>query len=241
MKNSSDLLREHSIRSEYATDYSEKITLLMINLQDALLTLNIEAVRRVASNAEQIKDIKILVEEEDVNILKLYMASTITSFVSISIQNGLPKDVAEIKKKTIYKQIAHCHDNAELTNCHIQFVEELIEAINQYSIKRYSPIVKMAIEYIHNNKFRFIYSKDVAVATKVNRSYLSKRFSEEVGQTITGYIHLVKMELAIELMGSNLYRYNEIAELLGYANYPYFNKVFKKFYSKTPHAYMRER
>ncbi|WP_138750800.1 helix-turn-helix domain-containing protein [Paenibacillus sinopodophylli] len=240
MKKNLDLLKEHSIRAEYASDYSEKITLLMINLQDALLTLNLEAVRRLASNAEEIKDIKLLVEEEDVDVLKLYMASSISSFVSISIRNGLPKDVAEIMKKNLFKKIARCHKNIELTNCHIQFVEELIEAINRYSIKRYSSIVKMAIEYIHNNKFTFIYSKDVANATKVNRSYLSKKFSEEVGQTITDYIHRAKMELAIELMGSNLYHYNEIAELLGYANYPYFSKVFKKLYTKAPHAYMRD-
>jgi AraC-like DNA-binding protein len=50
----------------------------------------------------------------------------------------------------------------------------------------------------------------------------------------------LEMDLAIELMQSNLYRFNEISELLGYANYPYFSKVFKKLHAKTPHDYMKE-
>jgi YesN/AraC family two-component response regulator len=28
--------------------------------------------------------------------------------------------------------------------------------------------------------------------------------------------------------------------LLGYANYPYFSKVFKKLHANPPHAYMKE-
>jgi YesN/AraC family two-component response regulator len=237
--NNESLLQSLSIRSEYETDFSEKTTKLKMTLEDAILSGNMEAVRQVASDAEHIKDIKILLDE-DLDILKLYIASKITSFVAISIKRGLPKDEAELIKKKYYTRIAQCRNKEELTNDQFQIVKELIEATNRYSLHRYSPIVKMAIEYIHNNKFTFIFSKDVSDAIKVNRSYLSKKFSEEVGETITDYIHRIKMDLAIELMQSNVYRFNEIAELLGYANYPYFSKVFKKIHSKTPHAYIKD-
>lgn len=237
MRLAESLFEELSIRSEYDTDFSEKSTKLKLALENAILLGNLEMVQQIAFEAEEIKDLKIIFEE-DLDIVKLYIASTITSFVNISIRYGLPKDVSQITKKRYYTKIAHCNSKEELLHHYFQIVEELIEAINKYSIKDYSPIVKMAIEYIHNNKFRFIYANDVSNAIKVNRSYLSKIFKEEVGQTITDYIHKVKMDLAIELMESNLYKYNEIAELLGYANYSYFSRVFKKLNCKTPYKYM---
>ncbi len=38
------------------------------------------------------------------------------------------------------------------------------------------------------------------------------------------------MDFAIELLKSNIYHYNEIAEVLGYQNYSYFSRIFKKYY-----------
>jgi YesN/AraC family two-component response regulator len=232
------LLKDHSLRSEYADDYSEKSTTLKILLENAILTGNVEIVREVASKSEQIKDLKILLDE-DLNIIKLYVASNISSFVETAERNGLPKDVAEVEKKKYFTKIADCNSKNELANLNFGIVEDLINAMNRYSMKKYSPIVKLSIEYIHNNKFKFLYAKDVSSAIKVNRSYLSKKFKDEVGENITDYIHRVKMDFAIELMESNIYKYNEIAELLGYANYSYFSRVFKKLHGKTPNEYVK--
>ncbi len=240
MKYSDFLLKDLSIRSEYEEDFSKKSTMLKIILDNAILSGNVELAKQVASKAEQIKDLRILYDE-DLNIVKLYIASSITSFVEIFIKNGLPKDVAESKKKKYYEKISRSNNKQELMHLHFEIVEELIVAINRTSIKQYSQIVKMATEYIHNNKFRFLYAKDVSSAINVNRSYLSKKFKDEVGLTITDYIHRVKMDLAIELMESNIYKYNDISELLGYTNYYYFSKVFKKLYSKTPCEYMKNK
>jgi YesN/AraC family two-component response regulator len=237
MNSTESLLKDLSIRSEYAEDYSEKSTVLKILLENAILTGNVEIVKQAAAKSEEIKDLKILFDE-DLNIMKLYIASSVSSFVEISIKNGLPKDVAETEKRKYFTKIAYCQSKDDLKDLHFQIVEKLIEAMNRYSIKKYSPIVKMATEYIHNNKFKFLYAKDVSNAINVNRSYLSKIFKNEVGENITDYIHRVKIDLAIELMESNIYKHNEISELLGYSNYSYFSKVFKKIHGKTPNKYL---
>ena len=235
----SSLSKELSIQSEYESDYSEMSTRLKHLLESAIITGNMDLVRQVKTIAEQSKDVTTILEEE-LDIQKLYIASTITSFVEIAIKQGLPKDVAQVAKKKFYIKIARCRNQIELEHYNFEMVEELIEAMNQYSMSRYSPIIKMAIEYIHNHKFKFIYAKDVANAIHVNRSYLSEKFSKETGQTITDYIHKVKMDYAIQLMESNFYKFNEIAELLGYTNYAYFSKVFKKIYRETPYNYMKK-
>jgi YesN/AraC family two-component response regulator len=238
MTDTESLLKDHSIRSAYAEDYSKNSTELRILLENALLSRNIDTVKQIASKSEQIKDLQILLDE-DLNIIKLHIASIVSSFVEISIKTGLPKDVAQAEKKKYFTRIAYCQSKKDLKDIHFQITEDLIKALNRYSMNQYSPIVKMAIEYIQNNKFKFLYAKDVSDAIKINRSYLSKKFKEDVGETITNYIHRVKMDLAIELMESNIYKYNEIAELLGYANYSYFSRVFKKYHGKTPDVYMK--
>lgn len=226
-----------SIQSEYETDYSEKSTNLKQLLINSIVTGDMKLFHQVRSQAEQIKDIQVIMDEE-IEVQKLYIASTITSFIEIGIKQGLPKDVAESVKRKTFLNIADCASKKELERYYFIVVEELINGINKYSMEKYSPIVKMAIEYIHNNKFRFIYAKDIAHAIRVNRSYLSKKFKEETGHTITDYIQNVKLDFAIELMKTNFYKFNEVAELMGYTSYSYFSKVFKKKYKKTPYEYM---
>lgn len=233
------LNKELSIQSEYDIDYSEKSTRLKQLLESAIITGNMGLVHEVKTIAQQSKDINTILEEE-LDIQKLYIASTITSFVEIATKQGLPKDVAQAAKRKFYIKIAGCQNKFELEHYNFEIVEELIGVMNQYSMRRYSPIVKMAIEFIHNNKFKFLYAKDVANAIHVNRSYLSEKFRKETGQTLTDYIHKVKMEYAIQLMESNFYKFNEIAELLGYSNYAYFSIVFKKVYNETPNNYMKQ-
>ncbi len=230
--------KDISLRAEYDINYSEKSTKLKLLLLEAIASNNQKLLQRVTLDAKQIKDLQYLFDE-DIDILKLYFASNVASLIETSMKNGLPKDVAVTAKKKCYSEIAHCDNKKQLINNYLLIEKDLFKLITQYSMINCSPIVKMAIEYIHNNKFRFIFAKDVANAIKANRSYLSKKFKDETGETITNYIHKTKVELAIELMESNIYKYNEIAELLGYKNYSYFSKVFKNITSKTPYEYLK--
>src|SRR4051812_45373171 len=105
--------KELSVQTEYETDFSRKSTELKQLLESAILTGDMDLVREVAVIAEQNKDLKILFDEK-LEIQKLYIASTITSFVETSIKHGLPKDVAVMTKKKYYIMIAKCSSTAEL-------------------------------------------------------------------------------------------------------------------------------
>lgn len=230
--------KELSIRSEYSTDFAETSTKLMLTLKNALLTGDPEEVHKVSASAAQIKDLQVLMEE-DLDVLKLYVSNSITFYVDTVRKKGLPNDLSESIKRNYYIKIAHSHSKSELVNISFLVVKDLVKALNKYSYQHYSLVIKMALEYIHNNKFKFIYAKDVANTLKYNRSYLSKRFKDEVGETITDYIHKTKIEYSIELMESKIYHFNEIAEVLGYSNYSYFSKVFKKYYHMSPAEYVK--
>jgi hypothetical protein len=160
------LNKELAIQLEYETNYSAKCTKIKLLMETSIIEGNMDIVRKARAEAEQMKDL-MLIFEEDIEMQKLHIASAINSFIDIAIKHGLPNDPAHAIKIKFYKLIAYCKKANELQGYTSSCVEELINAMNQYSIRKYSIIIKMAIEYIHNNKFKFIYAKDVANAISV--------------------------------------------------------------------------
>ncbi len=77
-----------------------------------------------------------------------------------------------------------------------------------------------------------------AVSEKVNltKEYVSHIFKKETGKTVTDYINGRKMMIAKEMLLSSDYEMSKISERLGYDNYSYFSKLFKKQFGVSPSA-----
>ncbi|WP_219837842.1 response regulator [Paenibacillus sp. R14(2021)] len=75
----------------------------------------------------------------------------------------------------------------------------------------------------------------------MNPSYISQLFRKEVGETLTGYIARLRIEYACELLDQDEASIQEIAEKIGYNDYFYFTRLFKKMTGKTPTQYRSER
>ncbi len=93
--------------------------------------------------------------------------------------------------------------------------------------------------YIHEN-----YSKEISVeniASLVNKSpnYVSGVFKKELGQPFIEYLNKYRINTAIELMLSEDLLVYEIAQRVGYTNYKYFNKMFKRITSMSPTDYKK--
>ena len=72
----------------------------------------------------------------------------------------------------------------------------------------------------------------------MNASYISRLFKYKTGQTITDYLIGVRIARAKELLtGRPDLKNYEIAEMVGYSDPVYFNKLFKKICGVTPKDY----
>lgn len=71
----------------------------------------------------------------------------------------------------------------------------------------------------------------------LNPSYLSRRFKELTGQTLTETILRLRMETACKLLKNTSYRISEVAPMVGYETSANFSKVFKKTMGITPREY----
>lgn len=88
-------------------------------------------------------------------------------------------------------------------------------------------------EYSHNFEL-----ERLAETVGMNASYISRLFKYKTGQTITDYLIGIRIAKAKALLvGQPDLKNYEIAEMVGYSDPVYFNKLFKKMCGMTPKDY----
>ena len=114
------------------------------------------------------------------------------------------------------------------------------ETFNLTQVKHLDLISK-AISYIRANYMHKITLEDVAERVFLSPSYLSKIFKDEMGANFNSYLSLVRIEKSRVLLLSPELSISEIAELCGFFDQSYFNKVFKKATGITPKKFRETR
>ena len=68
----------------------------------------------------------------------------------------------------------------------------------------------------------------------LTKEYAAYLFKKETKKTLTDYVNERKMLLAKELILQNVMSLTELAAYLGYSDYSYFSKLFKRYFDVTP-------
>lgn len=66
-------------------------------------------------------------------------------------------------------------------------------------------------------------------------------FRQVTGQTISEYVHSLRMRTAVYMLTESLLTVSEISDYLGYSDVTYFQRVFKRSLGHSPSAYLKER
>lgn len=90
---------------------------------------------------------------------------------------------------------------------------------------------------IEENYFENITLASLADQYHVDASYLSRTFSRKYGESIISFLTRVRMEKAAELMRDESRKLEAIAFLVGYDDYHYFSRVFRKKMGVSPSEY----
>ncbi|WP_165972372.1 response regulator transcription factor [Paenibacillus piri] len=99
--------------------------------------------------------------------------------------------------------------------------------------------VEMIKQYIETHYQTELSVHDIARHLHLSRTYISKLFKRETGDSITGYIIKSRIRMAKKMMEQepDLLIY-EISSKVGYADQNYFCRVFKSVAGLTPSEYM---
>lgn len=89
-------------------------------------------------------------------------------------------------------------------------------------------------EYVHQNYNKMISTEEIAKNFGYSESYLYKKIKEELGITLKDYLNRYRIKRSIQLLTSHEdLRVYEVAEAVGFSDYNYFGKVFRKYTGLT--------
>ena len=128
----------------------------------------------------------------------------------------------------------------QIINVHNQLIMDYARRMKRVKKKAaISPHCVRAMDYVYDHLHERIEITGIAEFVGVERSYLSKLFHKEVGQTISDYIMEKKLQTARNMLLYSDFSCTEISQYLAFASNSYFTKCFRNRFGSTPSAYRR--
>ncbi|MDP4154442.1 MAG: AraC family transcriptional regulator [Bacillota bacterium] len=128
---------------------------------------------------------------------------------------------------------------SELDALQISMAEEYCDAVRNFAIKGHSSVVKDALLFINLHYNEPINLQVVSDEIGFNRTYVAKKFREEMGMSVVDYIQKKRIDEAVFLMEQGLMSITDIGIQVGFSSYNYFCKVFKDVKGKTATEYLK--
>lgn len=131
------------------------------------------------------------------------------------------------------------------TDGEIRSAAKIMEACTSYIIYKElitpenSKLIKAAKEYIDSRLSEDITIEALCAELKIGRTKLYEIFKEELNTGISKYILKRRMHRAKKLIKTTDLPITEIASSVGFSDYNYFGKVFKKNYGRSPKSYRK--
>ncbi len=105
--------------------------------------------------------------------------------------------------------------------------------------KNESDVIKEVSDYIKLHYAEQISLSDIAAKYNYSLSHISKKFSSEMGVGFTQYLQKIRVEQSCRLLEAGDHTVSEIANIVGYSNIKFFNKVFKDTLGVSPREFKR--
>lgn len=118
----------------------------------------------------------------------------------------------------------------------IGYILEVLMIVNEQASQNLH--ILKAIDYINSHLAETISLSDLAAFLHLSREYTASLFKKETGMTVSSFINEQKLARACDLLRDKEKSLVTIAQALGYENYGYFSRIFKKRYGVSPAKFM---
>lgn len=99
--------------------------------------------------------------------------------------------------------------------------------------------VPKVLEYIENNFSERISVNDIAYELDISSTYLNRKFKKETKYTFNNFLNKYRIQKSLEYIREGKMLIYEIAIEVGFTEYKYFSRVFKKYLKHTPSEFMK--
>lgn len=138
---------------------------------------------------------------------------------------------------SLYKE-AHMSDlpnSKAKCECLLNYI--LLELSDTVAANSRNTHVNKMLEYINTHETHKITLNDIGDYTHLSKEYCSYIFKREMNKTLVHYINEKKISIAKSLIANRDMPLIDICYYLGYDNYNYFSKLFKKLVGVSPSSF----
>ncbi len=167
------------------------------------------------------------------------VSATLISRAAIS--GGMAVDDAFSYSDSYIQQCELLNTPAAITNLQYRMLLDYTEHVERLRLGRQPTRLTVDVaNYIQHHMSETITAQQLADALFLSRPYLSRKFKEESGESLTDFILKEKTEEAKRLLRYSDKPLTAISSYLGFSSPSHFSRVFKKYAGRSPREY-RER
>lgn len=223
-----ELLQDTSL--DYAGQLRDSLFSFLHVLQKGELDAAQKALRVFTQKSRFVSSGNITQNRSELNALNLYCQMAVMA---------TPVHASHVLKlcSQLAVKISTLRNPEELSAMPGEICHKYCLLVKNYAFPEYSQTIRAVINYIHLHLDDELTSSFLAAHFHKNTSALSAAFSKEVGTNITAYIQQARINEAIRLFNTTRQSVSEVAVTVGFQDFAYFSRVFKKLVGCSPRDY----
>ena len=155
-----------------------------------------------------------------------------------AIRGGMDVDDAFSHSDSYIRQCELLSSPAEIMNLQYRMILDYTERVERLHLGKHpSKLTVDVANYIQHHMSEPISAEQLAEHLFLSRPYLSRKFKEETGESLTDFILKEKTEEAKRLLRYSDKSLTAIGSYLGFSSPSHFSRVFKAYVGSTPSEY----
>lgn len=190
---------------------------------------------------ELIGDVGTMATESEYKQMEYTLIASITLATRAAIAGGVPPMAAYETSDLLLQQASRCRNLMQLVEMNQEMLTVFVDLVNRFKQeKQQGALVELCKNYVAKHIYQKFTIQEMADALSVNRSYLSRKFTEKTGKTIREFILEERLAASANLLKFSNESVSQIADYMQFSSAGRFSAYFRKQYGVTPTQYREE-
>jgi len=173
--------------------------------------------------------------------LKNLLITTTTLVSRAAIAGGMPPEESLSLSDRYIQHGEKYNEPEQIINLQLHMILDYATQVHELTKgNTYNQFMRKISTYVHSHLTEEISVEQMAKDLLMSRNYLSAKFKQESGMTLSAFIQQQKIEKAKKYLKNSDRSIFEISTFLGFSSQGYFQNVFKKNVGMTPKKYREQ-
>lgn len=145
-------------------------------------------------------------------------------------------EILPLVEKLVYEYENKPAGYFELMRCVLKEILILMmrNVSTEESMREFDECIEKILDYTDKNYFESISLTKLAENLNYSLPYISAKFKDSMGMTFCEYLQRLRINQSCKLLADTDKKISEVAEMVGYHDIRFFNKLFKKYIGSAP-------